>query len=229
MTDSIFGGDDNPNGNTAVAPVLPDHLKDLVGEGKKYATLEKALESIPHAQSHIATLEAELADLRKKVESAAPQEDVLKTVQEYLEAERKKTNATGVPDIASVVKEVLGRELTALEQQKTAEGNKAVVNAAMKEKFGDKAKEVFETKAKELGVGPKFLEELIAKSAEAGMELLGLKKKESTPNPTRGTINTAALSQREQQQPDRKKIMTGGAKTSDVVAEWRRHDPTKKE
>jgi len=227
MTDSIFGTDDNQNGNV-VTPVVPEDLKDLVGEGKKYATLEAALKSIPHAQGHIATLEAELAELRKKVAEAKPADDVLQTVQEYLANERK-TNATVAPDIASLVKEVLGRELTAREEQQTAASNKAVVNAAMKEKYGEKAKEMFETRAKELGVGPRFLEDLVAKSAEAGLELLGLKKKDTTPGNTRGSINTAALSHREQLQPERKNIMTGGATAKDVLAEWRRHDPTKKE
>ena len=38
-------------------PSLPEEVMALVGTGKKYATPEDALKSVPHAQAHNARLE----------------------------------------------------------------------------------------------------------------------------------------------------------------------------
>jgi len=78
---------------------IPDPLKELIGEGKKYATLDKALESIPHAQAHIQRLEEESRQLREQVASAKAVGEVYETVQELLKAEK------ATPALAPVVDE----------------------------------------------------------------------------------------------------------------------------
>ena len=44
---------------------IPTEAQALVGEGKKYASAEEALRSVPHAQQHIKTLEEEMAQLKR--------------------------------------------------------------------------------------------------------------------------------------------------------------------
>lgn len=228
MSDENIFDDQTTVAKETPAVVIPDEVKDLIGPGKKYASLEAALKSIPHAQSHISTLESEMRELRAKVEQGKPSEDVLAAVQELLAAEREKTPGAAVPDVESLVRDVLGRELTAREQQKIAESNLAKVNAAMKEKYGDKAKEMLAAKAAEIGVGVEFLTSVIAKSADAGLRMLGLDApKQQTVSSSKGSINTAALNVREAPSAP-KKLLTGAATMKDWTEEWRRHDPTKK-
>ena len=77
MADEIlFAGELTPDpANAAPTTVsIPDNVKDLIGEGKKYATLEKALEALGHSQAHIAKIEADNAELRAKAEKAVDSE-----------------------------------------------------------------------------------------------------------------------------------------------------------
>lgn len=225
--ETIFDSDDQQNKETPGAVVIPDNVKDLIGPGKKYPTLEKALESIYHAQNHISTLEGELKTLRENANGTVSQEEVLKTVQELL-AEERKTHGTSQLD-ENVLDDILDRKLTAREEKIRQDQNVAAIKQQMKDTFGDKAEEVYKAKAAELGVGVSFLNSVVAKSPEAAQKLLGLEPKKTTGvAKTHGSVNSAALQFREQTPPERKKIMMG-ATTTDIVAEWRRHDPTKKE
>ena len=58
-----------------------DALAELVGEGKKYATVEDLAKGNLNAQQHIGTLEHETASLREQSSSAKSIEDVLKAIQ----------------------------------------------------------------------------------------------------------------------------------------------------
>ena len=67
MTD-IFDTPKTPEGTPAPTGIkLPDEALDLIGEGKKYGSVEAALKALPHAQKHIATLEAEAQALREQL------------------------------------------------------------------------------------------------------------------------------------------------------------------
>jgi hypothetical protein len=63
---------------------IPTEAQDLVGEGKKYASAEDALRSVPHAQKHIQTLEAEMAELKEELAKR-------KTTQELLDELKSET------------------------------------------------------------------------------------------------------------------------------------------
>ena len=69
--ETIFEGDKPeetvaaPILDTPTTPLVPTELQGIVGEGKKYSTVEAALASIAPAQSHIATIEAENALLKE--------------------------------------------------------------------------------------------------------------------------------------------------------------------
>lgn len=212
MTD-IF--DDNKTtvvNDATPAVVLPDEVKDLVGDGKKYGSVEAALKALPHAQSHIARLEAEAKELREKLARQA-------AFDETVTALNPSAKATATPLDSSELDSVLDRKLKERADQQAREANIAEFKAAMAAKFGDKAKEAFEIKAKELGVGTEFLTAMVAKSANAGKEIFGLKN--ATPVVTAtpgGKVNTAALPTETNQQV---KTVMGGAKTSDMIAAFR--------
>ena len=224
MSDDIFdNGQQTPPANVEPpkAPELPDPLKELVGEGKKYASVDKALESIPHAQKHIEQLENELKELRDKVGKATATEEVYKTVQELL-AQNKATPNSPALDEAQIAA-LLDRKLTERESQAIAKRNVESVKNALESKFGDKAKEVYNKKAEELGVPVSFLNDVVAKSPNAAFELFGLKNGSApAPTPTKGGVNTEAFKQPASQ--PRKSVM-GGATTSDMVAAWRASKP----
>ena len=56
---------------------IPTELAEFVGEGKKYQTVEDALKSIPHAQSHIQKLEEEMKQAREELAKRKAAEELL--------------------------------------------------------------------------------------------------------------------------------------------------------
>lgn len=212
MTD-IFEPSPTPAGETAKPEmVLPDEVKDFIGEGKKYGSLDAALKAIPHAQKHIATLEAEAKELRERLAKQA-------VLEETVTALNPASKTTATPFDPKELDSVLDRKLKERAEKQAQEANIADFRSAMSTKFGDKAKEVFETKAKELGIGTDFLTAMVAKSATAGKELFGLKSAPVVNTPTPGgKVNTAALDPSPSQSV---KTVMGGASTSDMIAAFR--------
>ncbi len=59
---------------------LPPEVLEFVGEGKKYSNPVDALKSVPHAQKHISTLEAELAQTKTELEKRRTAEELLNEI-----------------------------------------------------------------------------------------------------------------------------------------------------
>lgn len=199
---------------TPAAIAVPDEAATLIGEGKKYASVEAALKALPHAQTHIQTLESELKELRAKLEGARAAEEVY----EAMKAPKVAQQATPVDE--SALEAILDRKLRQKEEMAKVQANMDTFKSAMVAKFGDKAAEVYEAKAKELGIGMGFLNDLVAKSADAGKSLFGLQAKDKAlPTSAVGSINTSVL--QNTQQPIQTKTVMGGASTGDMISAWR--------
>ncbi len=202
--------------------VIPDSLKGLVGEGKKYATLEAALSSIGPAQEHILRLEDELRQARESVQSGDALKETYETVQEMLTKLRETPQASVVDEAA--IAGLLDRKLTEREQKQIVAANAATVKQALEAKYGDKAKEVYDAKAEELGIKDGFLNDLAVKSPKAVLELFGIKPAASKATPsTPGSVNTAQFDNRPQ--PTQSKNIMFGAKTEDILTKWRAAKP----
>lgn len=173
---------------------IPDEVLQVVGPGKKYATLEDALKSIPHAQSHIQTLEQELATLREEKGKALSQEEVYAAVQDYLKQNGGQAG-TGLDEKA--VDGLLDRKLKEREAQQRAAANVQSFKSAMA-KFGDESKqrEVFNAKAAELDLTPEALSALVQTSPKAVLTMFGLDGKQPPGKPAPNGLNTEALSLR---------------------------------
>ena len=224
MTDSTIFNDDGTTPNQPVVEAakptitLPDSVKDLVGEGKKYASVEKALEALAHSQAHIATIEADNKVLREKAEKALTTEDVYATVQELIKKESETRSPVVVDE--GMIAEMLDRRIAAQRERETTEANVAAVRKALRDKFGDKAEEAYRSRAAELGIGVEFMNGLAAKSPAAVLEYFGVKPNAaSVPARTSGSLNTDALANIHQPQKPVKTVM-GGATTKDVTNAW---------
>lgn len=216
-----------PETVAAVAPTassIPAEVAELVGEGKKYKSVDDALKALPHAQSHIARLEQEAKELREKAAQARAIEDVYEALQSRQSADPV-TAAAPVFD-ERTLDVVLERKLKEKQAMEVKQANMNEVKQALTDKFGDKASETFRKKAEELGVNEVFLTDLIAASSKAGLELFGLVRKDAPASATpAGGINTQAIMQN--QQPVKPKAIMGGATTSDMIQAWRASNPVK--
>lgn len=186
---------------------LSDNLDDWIGEGKKYATPEDALKSVPHAQKHIKQLEQSYEQLREefnKAQTAAEQATKLDEIAELLKQGQAKATPGHNPEeskgitpealeelIQSRVPEYLERTLS--ERQKA--DNVMSVNNELVQRFGDdsKARQALEAKAKELGVSLADMKEMAAKSPKAVLAYFPA----SNPEPNKGfdtRVNAEAMS-----------------------------------
>ena len=210
---------------------IPDTVTEFVGEGKKYASPEEALSSIPHAQTHINRLEEEsktkdeeLAILREQVAKSTALDDVLDSI-------KSNQDNSGIPPqneldetkVTSLVDSALQRN----EAQKVAKGNVNSVVSKGIEVFGDKADEVYHKVAKDNGLSVDQLNKLSATSPQAVMKLMGIGDKISPmPIKSEGSVNTDAFNQNNSEPSESSNIMgKTGLTTAEMVEGFRRAKP----
>lgn len=155
-------------------------------EGKqKYKTVADALIGAAKAQEHIARLEHENSDLRKVTTKVETLEQVLAKLETGTKVDQP--HVPVVEDQEKLVLSVLERREMALREQ----ANRKAVLDSLNERFGDKVKEILESKANDLGLTVSDLGAMAARSPKAVLEFFKDEKK-GTPT-VQGTVNTQAL------------------------------------
>jgi len=144
---TIFNGEnDNPPANQPAATTDGALFTALVGETQKYKTPDDLAKAYNNADQFIETLKEENRTLREQAASA-------KTIDEVLERMSKQSAApeADTPPVQGitpdVVQQLVERTLEGRKQQETKNGNLLKADSLMKEKFGEKAEQVFKQKA----------------------------------------------------------------------------------
>jgi len=190
MTDGLF---DDTAGDPGTPSGDVNYLETLVGEGKKFQTVDDLARGKVEADKFIETLKEEQARLRKDLETRI-------TLEEFLERQNAKpsTDAGAAPkvpstedqgtklkpeDIQSLIRETLTQE-----QKKTAAAtNLATVKNTLAKEWGSDFSKVLAAKASELEVGTDFLNNLAATNPKAFFKMVGVegaKKDTYVPTPT---------------------------------------------
>jgi hypothetical protein len=219
MTDSsIFSGSTEPVAPAAPSsPALniPTEIAELVGEGKKYKSVEDALKSVPHAQQHIQTLEEENARIKAELATRRTTEDILEEIKSGVQPAQSQA-AAGVQtqDVADVVTQVLAQR----DAKSKAEANIDKVVSSFQSVYGDKekAEAMYVKVAEESGLSVIALNKLAATSPDAVLKLAGITKKPETPaGKVSSSVNTEAFSHVPQGDLSAKVKMVG-ASTKDI-------------
>jgi hypothetical protein len=144
---TIFNGEnDNPPANQPPATTDGSLFTALVGEQQKYKTPDDLAKAYNNADQFIETLKEENRRLREQAASA-------KTIDEVLERMSKQSGAPEADNppvqglTPDVVQQLVERTLEGRKQQDSKNGNLLRADALMKEKFGDKAEQMFKQKA----------------------------------------------------------------------------------
>jgi hypothetical protein len=139
MSDTVFDGATTPNQPPATTEA-PSLLTALVGETQKYKTPEELAKGYANAEEFINTLKSENAALRTQVQQAKSFDDVLAKLGERNSvSEDTQVEPVSAESIAQIVQQ----QITGMEAAKSREANLLKADKAMKEKFGEKAGEVF--------------------------------------------------------------------------------------
>lgn len=225
---SVFGGEptsqptekpvEKPTEPTQPQFTLPEEASELIGEGKKYASIEEALKALPHAQKHIETLEADNATLRAKTEQSA-------SLEETVAGLVAKVNQTSRPETpVHDPKELTQTILSVINQKSDADLKQANLNAAdnfMLSTYGDKRFDVMQKAAESLNVTTDFLKLTAERSPKAFEKLVKDSQdgKGYVPPTDTSTLNSEALKHK---QPDAPSIKVGHSpNTKNLKDAWR--------
>lgn len=198
---------------------IPTEAQELVGEGKKYASAEDALRSVPHAQEHIKTLEAEMAQLKEELSTRKTTQELLDEIKSGVKPAENTTQEVGLNQ--DTVMELVNNTLKQNEQKKIAEANASQVAKSFNDKYGANAESVYNSLANDLNLTPQKLNELAATSPNLVLRLADLDPNVQTNVPkTSSSVNTEALASNKPQQELSARVPQG-ASTKDLVSAWR--------
>ena len=214
-----------PEEQKAETNVQSDPYADLLNgirtqDGRqKYADVATALGSIPHAQSRIDELSGEVAKLQEELQKRQGMEDMIEHMKSSSSAPESPSVSSGLDEQA--VTSILQQQLAQMEQAKAREANAATVRQAFEGKYGEKANDVFKSKAAELGVTEAQFTELAFTAPKLVMSHFdGMKAKDPQPLGGQG-INTSTI---KPSAPEYKAVMRG-ASIKDVVEQFKAHKP----
>ena len=180
----------NTDPQTKTTPPAVDPLKELVGEGKKFKTVEDLAKGKLESDNFITQLQTEQAALRKQLaelDEKAKESITLKAVLEKLEQAKKPPSDDKTVTTPVNQNEDFDTKIAQYEQTKSRKTNRELANQSLVEKFnGDaaKASEFVASKAKELGLTKEVMADMAERSPSAFAQLLGLDSKTKQVPPT---------------------------------------------
>jgi hypothetical protein len=184
------------------------YLDQLVGEGKKFKSLEDLARGKAESDSYVEQLKSEIEELKERVGKSKSVDDLIERLQQRSTEQKPLSSNTGneqdqarmsgTDEIVRLLKEEIPKivkdQLTDSQKKELETTNRTLVNEAMTRVYGDKAGEHLDRRSKELGVGKEFLLETAQRSPKAFLELMGIthdKLKKATPSsPVQTSIRT---------------------------------------
>jgi hypothetical protein len=172
MADDIFNPEATPSNENA--------LEQLVGEGKKYKTVEDLAKAYANADNHIVELKTDLQTTREfiaeELKKLAEQRQATPPAQ--IEEPRANNPAPAAPpnDNGEDLDTRIAKALENKNTQDRLQANANLVQDVLVEQLGsvEAATEAVISKARELGVDGKYMKETAANSPKAFFSLLGI-------------------------------------------------------
>jgi len=180
MTD-VFS-DPKPEGSTE-QPTTTEHAQDLlaelVGEGKKFKTVEDLAKGKLEADRFIENLTQEQRELRDSYKALEEKLAKTETVREVLGSQNSASGEGNQPQSVPTEEllKLVDERLNERTEAQTAAANRERANAALLKHFSNdeaKAREFVAAEAKRIGVGTDFLGDMSSKSPEAFLRLVGI-------------------------------------------------------
>jgi hypothetical protein len=198
MTDSVFD-------NVPTVDPDKDYLTELVGEGKKFQSERELARAKVESDAFIQRLQGELKGLREDLVKRASIEDFLdqmKSMNESPPAGQPRSN----PDVVDEPKgsgpspedleKLIEQHVSKRESQRTAQENLSLVKAEMQKAWGEDYSHKLAAKAKELGVGEEFLNQLAREKPKAFLKLVDAQAQPQRPdlfNPRSTSVDASKL------------------------------------
>ena len=197
--------------------LFADQLSSITTDDgrQKYADVPTALQSIPHAQSHISELNSKVKQLEEELNKRQGAEELLSSLQQSQQQVVEQPSVTGLD--ATEIENVVSNILQTKAQQDVAQTNAAQVRSALSEKFGGAASVEFENRAKSLGISVGQLTQMASQSPQVVMELFNAPSVRDPQPTTGGSVNISSRPV-EKTQPDYMAKFSGTS--SELPSKW---------
>lgn len=140
----------------------------LVGDGQKYKTVDDLAKAYLHADTFIQQLKEENQKYREQVAAAKSIDDVLERLQQSQQSQQTTPVESEKVDISALVEQTLAQR----EAKKIQEANLLEADRLMKERHGERATELFKSKASTPELQKLYME-LAARSPSDFVALFG--------------------------------------------------------
>jgi len=201
-TDSDNQNQDNTNPES-------DPVSQLVGEGKKFKTVEDLARGKQESDNFIQSLQQQVTELREELNKQDFAKDLLEKVKNNMnnkenephdkeKAEEVQTSTSNSKVDEGNLEKMIRDLMTEEEKKKTAQNNLKTVQSKLQETYGENAKRELQNKANELGMSADDLQDVAVRSPQAFFRLVGMDSTDNTSNsnsqtaPIPGDKNSAA-------------------------------------
>lgn len=125
-----------------------DLVSALVGEGKKYKTVDELAKAYINADTFIEELKTENRQAREQLAKSKTLDEALQRLQADTTSKQEDKPVVTAPAVTEdSIRKLVEQTVTGLETARTKQENLLKADKAMKDMFGEKATEVFKAKA----------------------------------------------------------------------------------
>lgn len=201
QTSTVFGTQTATPNVTSGGSEQVDPVTLLVGDGKKFKTVQDLAKGKLESDSFIERLTAENKALREAAASGTDTTDIQAKIEQLLAAQ-KGSGQTSTPASNQSQPEPLTTEkvldlLDRREQAKALANNSSYFNNTISKSLGDKAGEIVMQRLNDLGLDKETFDSIVARNPQSALKLVGVKETPVQPqgdvSAKGGTVNTAAL------------------------------------
>jgi hypothetical protein len=186
-----FGTTNKLDTSTTASNAKDQAFPDLVGEGKRYATLEDLAKGKQEADAFIEQLKLENAQMREDLSKRPTLDDI----QDIMKLQNENRGEPASEFNEEALTNIVTSQLSALKEQERAQSNVQAASDKMVELYGDKAAEQVQAKANELGVTVEYLQGVAAKNPAIFYATMGVSDTKAATNAgnqtAQGDSNTA--------------------------------------
>lgn len=183
-----------------------NYIEELVGDGKKFKTVEDLAKGKIHSDQHINKLQEELASLREDLAKKQTAEEIFEKFKE-MQQQGSATDTTHTSEAISEVKEqqpstqldiedLVRKQLAIEAQTKSVETNKQIASQKLVETFGNEGAAIkLKETANRLNLTIERLQEIAGESPQALLSMVGANQQpqQAPTGIPSNTVNQTAL------------------------------------
>lgn len=221
-----------PEGTTSSETRLEDLLSNIKNERgePKYGDVTTALDALKHSQEYIPQLQSKYKELEDKYNQLVAQsqeresvEDIVSRLTSQEKPEQPEQPPTQKGFSEEDIQQLVSQHLEQRESAARVQANQRTVSDALRERYGDKAAEVLESKANELGLSRQDIGEWASRSPQAVLALFGSSTASSKPNTSSVSMPAHKATESTIPKPERSMLIGATAKQqSEYLAQVRK-------